>query len=787
MTEEETQQRLILSPEDAMDDFDTSSEDENKPPRPPGRAKAPRPSMVARQSLATKRRRRSSMIRNRLSLTSANGTTPSEQHLGELYRKAIRMNAENRINAQNSWNLPLIEHIDKFLEEDEEEGEEENHISDMESSQTPKASKRVNFTKASCTLDASVKIYSFRVDDVHLTSYKVLANLNRNQKPNEKDGDDGIFPTNHDDEGDETATKTPARKTARSAQTLETNRANINLNRLDAAFDIDPLFHKMSKNFDEGGAKGLLLANLHTKNCSIVFDSSEEEGVTAFSQPEPESVDISSLQNKLESTLEDQPLVSMPLVPQLASLRAEFEILLSQGFVVADSSLKSKRFQPSADEEELADKSIHQEALERSTRTPAKSVMRDVDDSGDFSEIRGSGIRAFQITPQGEFAADEYGADDFGGGGDDYDDDHFVNFIAQEQRYSGISFSAGSRIDDGSDGNPFGDDDKEPSPTTVLLDALSNNNNNLLSQSNYSYLNEKALSRVENLWAGATHWKPARKNGRQTATAQVAAKKKKGPRKKASKERTFVCFAMAPDLSGILQKPPQKKRGANPLLMSAAMIKKHAANLNLLPLDAGIGIAELTKLFLRPDAVVSSSSNAHSADGILTGGPSKSVAFDMTAHDPWGDGGDDDDGTGFAMNNDDSIDENQDFCIRELDDVRRVEKVRVGYATVAKKVDVKKLKRDLWKELEDRFSSNEITDDEDMVDDERVEETLGVGVSFQHAVQELEQRKTQPDATLSFYFISILHLANEKGLRLESKGLCDFEIYQDKNFVGGSI
>jgi hypothetical protein len=38
----------------------------------------------------------------------------------------------------------------------------------------------INFTKASCTLDASVKIYSYRVDDVHLTSYKVLANLNRN-------------------------------------------------------------------------------------------------------------------------------------------------------------------------------------------------------------------------------------------------------------------------------------------------------------------------------------------------------------------------------------------------------------------------------------------------------------------------------------------------------------------------------------------------------------------------------------------------------------------------------
>lgn len=46
---------------------------------------------------------------------------------------------------------------------------------------------RVNFAKASCTLDASVKIYSYRVDDVHLSSFRVLANLNRSD--NKKDDD----------------------------------------------------------------------------------------------------------------------------------------------------------------------------------------------------------------------------------------------------------------------------------------------------------------------------------------------------------------------------------------------------------------------------------------------------------------------------------------------------------------------------------------------------------------------------------------------------------------------
>jgi condensin complex subunit 2 len=82
------------------------------------------------------------------------------------------LNAEKKINATNSWNLKLIEHLDQVIEEDD-----------------------TNFTKASCTLDASVKIYGYRVDDVHLTSYKVLANLNRsdnNKKPREGTADQSV-------------------------------------------------------------------------------------------------------------------------------------------------------------------------------------------------------------------------------------------------------------------------------------------------------------------------------------------------------------------------------------------------------------------------------------------------------------------------------------------------------------------------------------------------------------------------------------------------------------------
>ena len=45
-----------------------------------------------------------------------------------------------------------------------------------------------NFLKASCTLDASVKIYAHRVDDTYLSSYKILENLSRNDDKSKPSG-----------------------------------------------------------------------------------------------------------------------------------------------------------------------------------------------------------------------------------------------------------------------------------------------------------------------------------------------------------------------------------------------------------------------------------------------------------------------------------------------------------------------------------------------------------------------------------------------------------------------
>jgi len=45
------------------------------------------------------------------------------------------------------------------------------------------------------------------------------------------------------------------------------------------AFSVDPLYHQTSAQFDEGGAKGLLLNNLGVYGgCRVLFDSFEVPG-----------------------------------------------------------------------------------------------------------------------------------------------------------------------------------------------------------------------------------------------------------------------------------------------------------------------------------------------------------------------------------------------------------------------------------------------------------------------------------------------------------------------------
>ena len=616
------------------------------------------------------------------------------------------------------------------------------------------------------------------------------------------------------------------------------------MSKLDSAPDIDPLFRKMSKAFDEGGAKGLLLNNLGVARdgCRIEFDSKEDivtENVVAPSSEEEEGaletieeeekeeetgesstaadnreegmIDITGLVTKLREVLNGSSLEALPFVPQLEVLRADFAALEADGF--ADDGKKGRR-PPSrparygvtdADEKE-AERSIHMEAIERSHRSTANvsfaGGLGGADDEDNDGDDDNGPIM--------------FGDDDgFGGGGDDdFDDDDddddavFTNFLAMDtnaEKYSAVEFQSQGDGAGASDGILPTTAMRTRTTTTALLDAICSSDA-LIAGGEFEYFDSDTLDKITkgNMWAGSEHWKKTDKI-RSKKQKEAAATKKPSARKKraSAKERAFVdlsCSSTSCLDALINDKPKPKGKSKNdPLLLTKAVLSKQENNDNLLPPDAGVGIEQLSKLFMRPDAAVQPRQTF--ADGSSSDLPRKSVGFlDMgpTIFDDGDDGsfgGCDDDGPGFQLADDDSAS----FAVEELEGVRKVNKVNIGYATVAKKVDVKRLKKDLWNNIEtkttvkpeekvtdnDAEEGGDISVDKDNQEDdvpveEKAEEKEGA-ISFQDTVKELAASQGQSEVTLPFYFICVLHLCNEKGLYLDQAGedLTDFIISRD--------
>lgn len=177
----------------------------------------------------------------------------------DLLQNCIKLATENKINQRNTWELQLIDHISEIVNADDGEDAE------------------TNFQKASCTLEAGVKIYSYRVDSVHSETFKVLGGLNRTAAVEGEFAADNESPLNVGGSDEENGNKKrdTQRKITTSSATLESYEA-LNAKKFDVAFTVDPLFNQMSAQFDEGGAKGLLLNSLSVySGCKLVFDSSD--------------------------------------------------------------------------------------------------------------------------------------------------------------------------------------------------------------------------------------------------------------------------------------------------------------------------------------------------------------------------------------------------------------------------------------------------------------------------------------------------------------------------------
>ncbi|KAL8239389.1 hypothetical protein R6Q59_015956 [Mikania micrantha] len=244
---------------------------------------------------AEARAARAAAIRRKpVNLTKATDANPTDKILGqeqimELFQNCIKLASENKINQKNTWELNLIDHIFEIIEVEE--------ANDVET----------NFQKASCTLEAGVKIYSMRVDSVHAEAYKVLGGINRVGLEAEQDTVEVTEDGNTNNEQVKQTSKKEQERKLSPLSTLESSFDTVNVKKFDVAFTVDPLYHQTSAQFDEGGAKGLLLNNLGVYGgCRVLFDSLEVPGKCmscSVTSDKAETIDISHARDCIEQML----------------------------------------------------------------------------------------------------------------------------------------------------------------------------------------------------------------------------------------------------------------------------------------------------------------------------------------------------------------------------------------------------------------------------------------------------------------------------------------------------
>ncbi|KAL6071845.1 Condensin complex subunit 2 [Balamuthia mandrillaris] len=687
------------------------------------------------------RRRSGAAARSSEQRTHLSGT-----QLRELYSNCIKLSAENKITQKNSWALNLIDHIDDVLQTQHQSAETESGVA--------------NFQAASCTLDASVKIYSCRVDSIHNEAYRVLGGLSRTAKERDTDSDGNGHEDGDGNGQDATAGQGngPKRRRKAKANTLETNPEALQLKTFDLEFAVDPLFRKTSASFDEGGARGLLLNHICVYNlCDLVFDSTDAVLKAGSSISEDEGMntpvkDLTALQQYILSDLSQ--LSSKQLCPGFEEFRSAFkEHQLPSGKIPSKQSFAEEAQSLLRLEEQL------------SGRVPPSEHQGGV---GFFSRAE----RSFENTTDIEDANDD----------DEYDEGFFATGeVPLDHQPHGTSYIDATYLQT----TTF-----DMAATVARDDGLQS-----LYEDDLQFLTggEPALN-----WAGPTHWKYRSRTGTTKTNSGFSADgdahsehQTKQMLKKASRKRAFMIdFAQAASAINWSQ-AFSRSRAATTL--SRAVQERTNEDSTTLPQDLHYDIRSLLHLFCKPNVSVASLryvTPAASSDNrttipnpdATTDSPTlpftnsgEEVIFESNAvteafgSAPASADIDDEDqpaeefvDDGFQL--DESFEasppgEQKDKGLDLIEAPKQVEKISIRYASVAKKVDVMRLKSALWKEI---IPPNK--------QDNKEEDECSLEPTFQQVLSSLAQKPNNrgllSDVSVQYCFICLLHLANEKELEL---------------------
>ncbi|KAK9421910.1 putative Condensin complex subunit 2/barren [Seiridium unicorne] len=719
------------------------------------------------------------------------------------FEEWMKMATDNKINATNSWNFALIDYFHDMSLLKEGDG--------------------VNFQRASCTLDGCVKIYTSRVDSVATETGKLLSGLaDSNSKKKDREEGDGEESEEEIDEDGNVIRKKKQKRQRSSEATLAPSFASLQLKKLELEFAVDPLFKKASADFDEGGAKGLLLNHLMIDGQGrIVFDSSDDADDAAAGRIKPRRrEDVTEEDEEMVEEEEDDATITGK-EPEPEDEDVEIDIgALGAKFFPDLAMLDNQDICPSLKSFDLGNPSG---SLDIPFLRAPEDWTQSQDNETEEPHATGdnSGMLIDDDNPLGFDDMTAMGGFDvvdvaFGEGGEAW-----AREAALEPQMRPYNVANEDGI--GGDGSAFDDENGD-----YVVRMAHGQDGDKMHEDILGYFDQA----LQKNWAGPEHWRIRKIKD---------ANKTEPTRQRKEKEPFEIDFASALDPKLADQIYTQASSNS-----AICMPKKdwRSKTRNLLPDDKHFNSKQLLSLFLKPKARMSSRrrllnrgglfGSANQQDNVPEGEmdeafwankePAQSTEQDEMAL-PTGDydanffddqmpfpaGGfmDDDDDLEFADARDHfspgaeaPMTESAGFTAmlnggmttggfgtQLVTSTRRLRPEYVQYARVAKKVDVRRLKEELWKgmgleKFEDQDRSRLLTPPEPSPAPDS-SSAAAPPLKFTEVMNDLQSVYPKPvmdDISTSFCFICLLHLANEKGLVIEkTPELMELEIRKDWN------
>ncbi|XP_059726726.1 condensin complex subunit 2 isoform X2 [Haemorhous mexicanus] len=585
----------------------------------------------------------------------------------------------------------------------------ELHLIDYMADFLNQDSEHVNFQLAASSLEASAKIYAMRVDSVHADTFRVLDVLGKKPPP----ARDSDKPEEDSSPVPEAARKAQPKNKQRF-KTIEENLSNINVPEGSHRPEVDPMFQRSLATFNECNVAGAFMTGLRALDfrSRLLFPSELVPLPSEESPPLPSTrpVTVPGLKDLLSRCVEKRPICS---------------------------SLAGFRF--TKWDEESHDKSVS-ELLEKFQKS--KHAF-DPNLDHDSEEAEGWAPSQPEFLPESP-AGD--GSQEFQPHGDS---------LGHSKRSTGAT------------GALPGEGDIRAMSQHVSLNP-----------GEYSYFSPRVLS----MWAGPEHWR--------FQPRQPPPGLEKDSRQKIPKKPFELNFQEKIDFQAYFQETKASTT------LAKSTLKSQNGRRTTLPADFNYDPQNLRQLFLKPHVKIDPSSDPvgalDSEDGIEGydyNNPNDTLNFCPAPPVP--DSDDDPDPaelpdqagllplpahpeapepSGISGGNGPECGE-----LELIAEPRKIPKIPIQYARRANRMDMRRLKTTMWELLTEQGEGEEAEPGEEAEEQGAAgggtelkvagEKTLsGVFRDLQHRLPPT----MAADLSVPLAFLSLLHLANEKNLSLES-------------------